>query len=191
MSTSSTLYDSPGSHVGGLAPDQTETKPARMRGGWTRFFFSVETLPFIFSVSMLIGITQYSPAMRSAKHLLKTVIHPPEVLVDEVPSIPARTWCVIPVNVPYSGIVTVGLNVLRGNPIDVFLTTSEVLNSAKEKTWGKILRQDDFDDANAMVYSRTDNLPPRNYLLIMRGTPSKTASLSTTQVSVRVQVRPY
>lgn len=122
--------------------------------------------------------------------MIATAVHAPITLQDEVQNLPASSWKAVAINLPYSGTLNVNLEVVRGNPIDVFLTTTDQLETMKKEKWNQVRVYTDFNASKTKTYRRSGQLGQGNYFLVLRDTSLGILSLSASDISVRVQLNP-
>jgi hypothetical protein len=111
-------------------------------------------------------------------------------LKNEVQNLPASSWKGIALTVPYSGMVEVNLQVVSGNPIDVFLTTSDQLETMKKEQWSQVQAYPNFNAAKTKLYRRAVRLEQGSYYLVLRDTSLGILSASASDISVKVQLNP-
>ena len=87
---------------------------------------------------LLVGLIWYNAGTKRTTQMIATAVHAPITLQDEVQNLPASSWKAVALNVPYSGTLNVNLEVVRGNPIDVFLTTTDELETMKKEQWNQV-----------------------------------------------------
>jgi hypothetical protein len=92
--------------------------------------------------------------------------------------------------VPYSGTIEVNLAVVRGNPVDVFLTTPDQLDTMKKEDWSNVAVYSDFNATKTKTYRRTGQLSQGSYYLVMRDLSLGILSSSASDISVKVQLNP-
>jgi hypothetical protein len=127
---------------------------------------------------------------KGASQVVATVVHTPITLTDEVQNLPANSWKAVALNLPYSGTVTVGLNVVRGNPVDVFLAKSDQLEAMNKADWRNVAVYSDFNASKTRTYRRDAQLGQGAYYLVMRDTTLGILSATASDVSLKVQLNP-
>jgi hypothetical protein len=88
------------------------------------------------------------------------------------------------------GTVNVDLQVVRGNPIDVLLTTPDQLEAMKKEQWSQVQVYPNFNAAKTMLYRRSARLGQGAYYLVIRDTSLGILSSSASDVSIKVQLNP-
>lgn len=96
----------------------------------------------------------------------------------------------VPLNVPYTGSVDIGLEVLRGNPVDVFVAASTELDAIKKGDWNNVNVYADFNALKSKTYRRTGQLGQGSYYLVIRDTSFGILSASASDISVKVRLSP-
>jgi len=162
--------------------DSSKTKTRRWRGVWLIPVAALALLAWTF--------IQNSVGTKGATQILATTVHAPIELQNEVENLRAASWKGIALNVPYSGTVNVDLQVVRGNPIDVLLTTPDQLEAMKKEQWSQVQVYTDFNAAKTMLYRRSARLGQGAYYLVIRDTSLGILSSSSSDISVKVQLNP-
>jgi hypothetical protein len=96
----------------------------------------------------------------------------------------------IALNVPYSGAVNVDLQVVRGNPIDVLLTTPDQLEAMKKGTMEPSSSLHRLQRSKDDAVSAECRLGQGAYYLVIRDTSLGILSSSAADISVKVQLNP-
>jgi hypothetical protein len=122
--------------------------------------------------------------------MIATAVHAPITVTDEVENIPANSWKAVALNFPSGGAVDINLRVVRGNPIDVFLTTTDQLETMKKAQWSSVKVYTDFNATKTQTYHRTGQLGPGSYYLVLRDTSLGILSQSASDISVKIQLNP-
>jgi len=139
---------------------------------------------------LLVGLIWYNAGTKRTTQMIATAVHAPITLQDEVQNLPASSWKAVALNVPYSGTLDVNLEVVRGNPIDVFLTTTDQLETMKKEQWNQVRVYTDFNASKTKTYRRSGQLSQGNYYLVLRDTSLGILSLSASDISVKVHLNP-
>jgi hypothetical protein len=139
---------------------------------------------------LYLGLLWYNNGTRKTSQMLATAVHAPITVTDEVENIPANSWKAVPLNFPSGGAVDINLRVVRGNPIDVFLTTADQLEMMKKAQWGSVKVYTDFNAVKSQTYHRTGQLGPGSYYLVLRDTSLGILSQSASDISVKIQLNP-
>jgi len=153
-------------------------------------FIGFRAIPFLIILLALLGVVWYNAGTRNTTQLIATAVHAPITLKDEVQNIPAASWKAVALNLPYSGTVNVSLEVVRGNPVDVFMTTSNQLETMKKEDWTNVQVYPDFNATKTKTYRRMGQLGQGSYYLVMRDTSLGILSSSASDISVKAQLNP-
>lgn len=119
-----------------------------------------------------------------------TTVHAPVTLTDEVEHLPAPAWKAIPLSLPYGGTVRIDIQVVGGDPIDVFLTEPDQIDTLEKMQWNKVRAYGDFSATRTKAYSRTGYLAERGYYLVVRDMSIGIPSSPATDISVLVRLNP-
>lgn len=139
---------------------------------------------------LLVGLVWYNAGTKRTTQIIATAVHAPITLQDEIQNLPASSWKALALNLPYSGTLSVNLEVVRGNPIDVFLTTTDELETMKKDQWNQVRVYMDFNASKTKTYRRSGQLSQGNYYLVLRDTSLGILSMSASDISVKVQLNP-
>jgi hypothetical protein len=112
----------------------------------------------------------------------------PLTLIDEVEHLPAPSWKAIPMSLPYDGIVSVDVRVLRGNFVDVFLTTPDQVERIKRGDWSNLKTPGDVRAIKTGSYRHSGRLAKGDYYLVVSDMYIRLASASPSDVSARVEL---
>jgi len=164
---------------------QSAAAPQRRRSwiSWSTKVLLVLAVAFV-------GLVWYNAGTRNTTKLIATAVHAPITITDEVENLPASSWKAVGVTLPYSGTIEVNLAVVRGNPVDVFVTTPDQLDAMKKEDWNSVKVYSDFNATKTKTYRRTGQLGQGSYYVVMRDTSLGILSSSASDVSVKVQLNP-
>lgn len=149
---------------------------------------SVKALLVIFLV--ILGLAWYNAGARKTTQLIATAVHAPITLKDEVENVPANSWRAVGLDLPYSGTVDVNLQVVQGNPVDVFVVTLDQLDTMKKEDWSNVKVYTDFNATKTKTYRRAGQLGQGSYYFVMRDTSLGILSARASDISVKVQLNP-
>jgi hypothetical protein len=127
---------------------------------------------------------------QGTSRVVAAVVHTPVTLKDEVENLPAASWKGVALNLPYTGAVSISLNVVQGNPVDVFLTGTDQLETMKNEDWKNVTVYVDFSATKTRTYRREARLAQGSYYLVMRDTSLGILSSSASDISVKAQLNP-
>jgi hypothetical protein len=157
------------------------------RTGHTIAMRLIGVLLFLFVVWQVIRINYGS---NGANQALAVAVHAPITLKDEVENLPASSWKAVPLSLPYSGSINVSLQVVRGNPVDVFLTGADQLETIKKEEWNNVQVYTDFNALKTTTYRRDEQLGQGGYYLVIRDTSLGILSASASDISMKIQLKP-
>ena len=163
------------------APTASHTSGRRVRP---------RTVVLLVILLSLLALVWYNAGTRNTTQMIATAVHAPITLTDEVENLPASSWKAVALNLPYGGTVEVNLQVVRGNPIDVLLTTPDQIATMKKEEWNNVKVYGDFNAVKTKTYKRTGQLGQGSYYLVMRDTSLGILSSSASDISVKVQLNP-
>lgn len=127
---------------------------------------------------------------KQTSNLIRTAVRAPITLKDSVENLPAASWRAVVLNLPYPGTVDVSLQVVQGNPIDVFLTTTDQQQAMNREEWNNVRVYTDFNAVNTKTYRQTGRLGQGSYYLVMRDNSLGVLSAKASDISVKVQLNP-
>jgi hypothetical protein len=153
-------------------------------------FIGARLIPILILVALVWYFVRINYGSKATNQMIATAVHAPIEVKNEVENVPASSWKAVALNLPYSGTVNVNLQVVRGNPVDVFLTTSDQLEAMKKEQWSQIRVYADFNASKTTTYQRSAQLGQGAYYLVMRDTSLGILSSSASDISVKVQLNP-
>jgi zinc-ribbon domain len=149
------------------------------------------TRAILFLVLILVALVFfYSVGGQGVKQTIATVAHTPITLQDSVQNVPARSWRAVGLNAPYSGALTINLNVVQGNPVDVFLVKDDQMPALKNADWPNVHAFTDFNATKTRTYQRESQIAQGVYYLVLRDTSLGILSARASDISVKVQLNP-
>lgn len=147
-------------------------------------------VPLAILLLLVLGFFWYQQGNRATQQIIATAVHAPITVKDEVENLPAASWKAVAINLPYTGTIDVNLQVVQGNPLDVFLTTPDQLDLVENGHWGQVRAYADFNAAKTTTYKRSGRLNQGDYYLILRDTSLGFLSHSASDISLKVQLNP-
>jgi hypothetical protein len=132
----------------------------------------------------------YQSGTRSTSQMLATAVHAPVMVKDEVENVSANSWKAVAFTMPYGATLDINLHVVRGNPIDVFITTPDQVESMNKAQWSSVRVYKNFNAVKTTTYRRTGQLSAGSYYLVLRDTSFGILSQSASDISVKIQLNP-
>jgi hypothetical protein len=173
------------------ARDAAIRKHGTPSGGSKPSFFTVgRVILLLILVFFVWYFLRLNIGNKQASDAIRTAVRAPITLNNSVENIPASSWKAVGLNLPYPGTVDVSLEVVRGNPVDVFLTTTDQIETMKKEQWNNVRVYPDFNAVKTKTYRRTGQLGQGSYYLVMRDTSLGILSASASDISVKVQLNP-
>ena len=129
----------------------------------------------------------------SGRREIATAISAPVTVTDRIENVPASSWKAVALALPYSGNLDISLEVVNGNPLDVFLTTTDQLETMKQGQWDQVRVYSDFNATKTKAFRRTallQLLQPGSYYLVLRDTSLGILSSRASDVSVKARLNP-
>jgi hypothetical protein len=155
-----------------------------------RPFLSGPVKALIVCFLLFLGLVWYNTGTKNTTQLIATPVHAPITLNGSVENIPASSWKAVALNLPYPGTIDVSLQVVQGNPIDVFVVTPDQLDAMKKEDWNNVKVYGNFNATKTRTYKRTGQLPQGSYYLVLRDTSLGILSSRASDISVKVQLNP-
>jgi hypothetical protein len=151
---------------------------------------SKPTKIFLAGVILLISVSIFIAIYVNATSGRGNVSHTPITITDEVQNVPANSWKGLNYICPMGGKLDITVSVLNGNPIDIFLTTADQLDTMKKGEWRNIKVYPDFNATQTRTYHRTQSVGPGNYYFVLRDTSLGVLSAHASDVSVKTILTP-
>ena len=168
--------------VSKYATPSASPKPSTSTG-WRVILF----LLLIFVVWYFVRVNVGS---KQTNNLIRTAVRAPISLKDSVENLPAASWKAVGLNLPYPGTVDISLQVVQGNPIDVFVTPVDQMETMKQGQWNNLRVFTDFNAVKTKTYHQTGQLAQGGYYLVMRDNSLGVLSAKASDISVKVQLNP-
>ncbi len=122
------------------------------------------------------------------KRLVSAVAHTPITLTDEVENISAASWKALPLGFTYSGTLSLTVDVVRGNPVDIYVISSDDLEKMKKKQ--QFNHFTNFMATKTKTYKRSARLGEGNYYLVLRDDTLGILSAASSDVKVVARLEP-
>jgi hypothetical protein len=139
---------------------------------------------------VLLVIAWYRAGTRKTTRMIATALRAPIALKDGVESVSANSWKVVGLDLPYSGAVDVSLEVVQGDPVDVFVVPSDQLDTMKKGDWNNVKVYSDFNATKIKTFKRTGQLGQGSYYLVIRDTSLGVPPSPASNISVKVKLSP-
>ena len=112
----------------------------------------------------------------------------PVDLLDEIENLPANSIKGVPITLPYGGTLTLEVQVVRGNPVDIFLVDpSEVESISARKEFHSY---QGFNAEKSMMYSRQGRIAPGTYDVVFIDRSLGILSASASDIKVKAHLSP-
>jgi hypothetical protein len=148
------------------------------------------TVTMVMVLLLFLLVYWYQSGTRSTSQMLATAVHAPVNVIDEVENVPANSWKAVALTMPYGGTLDINLHVVRGNPVDVFITTPDQAEMMKNAQWRSVKVYREFSAVKTTTYRRSGQLGSGSYYLVLRDTSLGILSQSASDISVKVQLNP-
>jgi hypothetical protein len=162
----------------------TVTKAKPLISKPTKIFLSVVIL-FVGS-GILINI--YVNATKTGQS--NSLFHQSLTVTDEVENVPAASWKALNYNFPSGGKLDITVNVVNGNPIEIYLANADQLEAIKRGEWSTVRTYSNFNATKARTFHRTGIVGPGSYCLVLRDTSLGVLSAHASDVSVKTILTP-
>ena len=140
---------------------------------------------------VLCGLLYLGLGSWRANRVRAAIFHTPITITNETQNLGAHSWRSIPVLLPYGGSLDVTLQVVRGNPLDVYLVDASGMDMMKLTTnWSTIQGNPNFSAVKTTNYQRTAPLNQGRYYLVMRDTSLGIFSSAATDVDLKIELVP-
>lgn len=109
-------------------------------------------------------------------------------LLDEIENLPANSVKGVPITLPYGGTLSLEVQVVRGNPVDIFLVDpSEVEAISARKGFNSY---QGFNAEKSMTYSRQGRIAPGTYDVVFMDRSLGILSASASDIKVKAHLAP-
>jgi hypothetical protein len=164
------------------APVTATRKPGR--------FIGARLVPLLVLLALVGVFMRQNFGAKATAQIIATAVRAPVEVKNYVENVRAASWKGIALNLPYSGTVNVSLDVVNGNPLDVFLTSADQVEVMKKEQWSQVQVYSDFNATKTRTYRRSGHLNEGSYYLVLRDTSLGILSSSASDISVKVQLNP-
>jgi hypothetical protein len=120
--------------------------------------------------------------------IVATVTQTPIEVYNAVENVPASSWRALPFSLPYSGQLTLSINVRSGNALDVFVVPPGEVGSLKSNKTFRTF--EGFNASKARAYKRAERLAQGSYYVVLRDQTLGILSHGSSDVEVRARLEP-
>jgi len=131
---------------------------------------------------------QQNSGDKSVGTLFKEAVRLPVDLNDETFGISAASWKAIAIQMPYDGALTITVQVLRGNPMDMFLTDSSGLEQLKTERKGTYVGG--FYSVKGTSFYHTQRIRQGQYYFVVWDRSLGILSSSSSDISLKARAEP-
>ena len=117
-----------------------------------------------------------------------TILKQPMELRDAIENLPASSWKAVPLPVTYDGTLSIELEVVRGNPVDVYVLNGTNIESLK--AGAQFQHYPTFEATKTKTYKRTGRLTSGAYYLVLRDASLGILSASSSDIKVSARLEP-
>jgi hypothetical protein len=115
-------------------------------------------------------------------------LHTPINLINDVQSLPASSWKALGLPLPYTGTLSVTVEVTKGNPVDVFVMDEANLQNLKNNV--DFRHFVDFGAMESRTYKRSARMNQGVYYLVLRDKTLGILSARNSDVKVMARLEP-
>lgn len=139
---------------------------------------------------VFVAVFWYTPETKNVTQVMAIGVHAPITVTDQVENVPASSWKAVGLNLPYSGTIDVNLQVVQGNPVDVFVVSPDQLDTMKREDWTNVRVYENFNATKTKTYRRSGQLNQGIYYLVLRDTSLGLLSARASDISVKAELKP-
>jgi hypothetical protein len=126
----------------------------------------------------------------SGRREIAAAVQAPVTVTDQIENVQAASWKAVPMAVPYSGNLDISLEVVNGNPLDVFLTTPDYRDALEQGNWKQVRVYSDFNATKSKAFRRTSQVGQGHYYLVLRDTSLGILSSRASDVAIKARLTP-
>ncbi len=116
------------------------------------------------------------------------VVQQPATLIDQTLNIKIGEWKTLPVNVSSDGVLSIAVDVVRGNALDVYLVPSSELENVRNRREARTVPG--FEAAKTENYRQSADIRSGNYHLVIIDKSLGVFSKESSDIKVSVQLQP-
>ena len=114
--------------------------------------------------------------------------HHPMVMIDAREKLKIGAWKIMPLNLTLSGTLNVIMNVVHGNPVDLYvIPASELMNVKNEKAFSSV---DQLKALKTKKYKRSAALGMGDYFLVLHDSSLGVFSAESSDIEISAQFTP-
>jgi hypothetical protein len=146
----------------------------------------------LFSLAILAGLLWVGSRVflgaDNTSRIVATVTQTPIEVYNGVENVRATSWRAVPINLPYTGRLTLSVNVKNGNGLDVFLIPPGEIDALKAEK--QFRTYDGFSASKTRTFRQSQRLEQGSYYVVLRDTTLGILSAGSTDVEVRARLEP-
>src|SRR5258708_9743188 len=131
---------------------------------------------------------QQNAGNKPSSTVIKEVMRMPTDVKDEAFGVPAASWKGISIQVPYDGVLTISVEVSRGNPMQMFLTDNAGLERLKSTKQASYIGS--FYSAKGTSLQHSERVRQGLYYFVVRDNSLGILSSSSSDVSLKARIAP-
>ena len=138
---------------------------------------------------LFIVVRRSSPQQIASNPLLSGIAAlAPIDLVDVVENLPANSLKGIPISLPYNGQLKIEIQILNGNPIDVYLVDPAQVQAIQNHQEFRYITG--FEAQKTSAYSRQKRIPQGNYSLVLIDKTLGILSAQSSDIKIKTRLEP-
>jgi hypothetical protein len=141
-------------------------------------------------IVLVIGAVWFLAKNPNMRHAAAAAAGVTVTLKDEVENLPASSMKAIPFTIPNDSQVEIGLEVVRGNPVNVFLADINQRDAIEKQDWKNVQAFRDFEALKTKTYKRTSMLPGGTYYLVLRDPTLGILSATASDIAIKIRINP-
>jgi hypothetical protein len=146
----------------------------------------------LFGLAIFAGLLWFVSRMflgaDNTSRIVATVAQTPIDVYDSVENVSASSWRAVPINLPYTGQLTLSIAVKRGNELEVFVIPPEEMEGLKADNGIKTFEA--FHAFKTRTFKRSGRLAQGSYYVVLRDKTLGILSAGSSDVEVRARLEP-
>jgi hypothetical protein len=173
--------------LGRISPEvNTDARSGGKASTWRLDTVTRAVFVILVSCCACYGLIYYSLGKRAATYVAASVTHQPVELQNSIVRVRASSTLAIPLALPYSGNVAIEVQVLRGNPVNVFVLTPQQFSNLRSGRRAQAVNNS--REVNSRNYARSVSLQEGLYYLGLRDTTLGLLSAPISEISVHANL---